>query len=171
MEDKSYYTNNKIRHFWTPAYSRFVLITKQISYDNKLHAIMTVIGIVIYAAGNLCRNTHLFQITWPFNCAHASLTFNEGQLMMNVQAFDCCEKCRFPAFTGCVAAGNSNVCIGRGLRCINRCIDVHLRPCGASTIGENWSRHGKSSKQRCPSKVKKTGQSYCIQRSCIPLNI
>lgn len=127
-------------------------------------------------------------LTWPYNCAHAALTYHLGELTLDLATATCCNACDFPAFTICLASNTADIatrCPHEGLQCIEQCIDRHLRRCDeritssleqsstsdaiVTKLGEPAPRLSKS--RRCGTTRKKNAGSFCMERSCIPINI
>jgi hypothetical protein len=103
---------------------------------------------------------------WVYNCLHAGLNYQDG--IFEVPTFQCCKKCEFPGFSYCTrrytAVTAQSRCNSEALRCISRCMNKKI---GGTLVDPRARMLGRPRSQKCPTKRKKVGGSYCLERSCI----
>lgn len=122
----------------------------------------------------------LFQTHWPYECGHTALNYENQQWSIDYSSFTCCEKCKFPAFTICLLSKPWLWCNREALHCISKCICNNGGKRGPHQGDKDDTddkddteslRKSQVKPGQCSDTIKRTGRSYCIQRSCIPFNI
>ena len=131
------------------------------------------------ATGRMGRTKRQTSATsWIYQgvCLHAGLNFQKNRF--EVRTEHCCEKCRFPNFWRCMrkvsGSERHSRCHSEAIRCIASCINTNGRQPGrpgptAGRPGPTGGRPGRPGPQECPATRKKVGNSYCLERSCIPV--
>jgi hypothetical protein len=118
---------------------------------------------------------YIFQVSWPYECRHASILHFSGDYQFIFPIYDCCSKCSFPQFTSCVAKSRSKnspewMCPSEGLQCIVGCVNKH-KPGGTCGILYRTGRiilpHGVL-KPGCEKPETENGKQ-CIRKLCVPL--
>ena len=107
---------------------------------------------------------------WAYNCLHAGLNVQEN--IFEMPTYRCCEKCEFPNFPKCMQTVSGflrqSKCNSKALRCIARCINTKggqpVRPAQKRKHVRPVARV-----EKCPTTRKRVGNSYCLERSCIPV--
>jgi hypothetical protein len=106
---------------------------------------------------------------WIYNCLHVGFNFQDR--ILEVPIYQCCQQCKFPAFSRCMRKYSGAVaqprCNGDAIRCIARCINKKSPTAGRP--GPTGGRPGPPGPgpKKCPVKHKRVGGSYCLERSCI----
>ena len=127
-------------------------------------------------------------IIQPNICLHAG--FNVQEHIFEMRTKHCCDKCRRTNFGKCMRKfSGPERCHSEAIRCIATCINTNggqpgrLRPKGGCPVppgakgspappgptGGRPGRPGLPAPQKCPTTRKKVGNSYCLERSCIPV--
>ena len=102
----------------------------------------------------------------PIICLHAG--FNVQESIFDMRTNHCCDKCRRTKFGKCIQKfPGSERCHSEAIRCIASCINTNGgRPVPPGLTG---GRPDLPAPEECPTTPKRVGDSYCIERSCIPV--
>ena len=110
---------------------------------------------------------------WLYNCLHAGLNAQEN--IFEMPTYQCCQKCEFPNFPKCMRNVSGflrhSKCNSAALRCIARCINTKGGQPGRQVLKRGQVRPiaQKKVNEKCPTTRKRVGNSYCLERSCIPV--
>lgn len=132
----------------------------------------------------------MLQLPFP-HCNVVSLIIFNGVNVMHQPLSDCCTACQNVEFAKCLHVDMKPCleCIHLWTACMNRCTRVHF--CLEGTVGQQalktaqYQSKGSTTiiqqniktalrpieTNQCPTRKVKYGKSYCIKRSCFPLQL
>ena len=131
---------------------------------------------------------HLLQFPFPL-CSVVSLIIFNGVNVMHQPLVDCCTACKDVEFLKCLHVDKKPCpdCIHQWTACMNTCTRVHFCLRGsvsqqAATTAQFQSKEPVIQQRiqtalkpiqtnPCPTRKVKFGKSYCIKRTCFPLQV